>query len=99
MALSADPDFLSNSLENNSQFFSCSTAFTVFNESTNSYQYYRSFENCGTIKITTYSFVNDIIAGTFSCKVRNSSNPLDEIEISQGRFDINPVTILDKRFP
>ena len=71
----------------------------VFNETTNSYQYYRSFDNCGTIKITTYNFLNDIIAGTFSCKVRNSSNPLDEIEISQGRFDINPVTILDKIFP
>jgi hypothetical protein len=71
----------------------------VFNENTNSYQYYRSFDNCGTINITRYDFANDVIAGTFTCRVRNSVNPADEIQITQGRFDINPVSILDKIFP
>ncbi len=73
----------------------------VFNESTNSYQYYRSFENCGTINITRYIVPTGtkIISGTFSCRVRNSTNPADEIQITQGRFDINSLTISDKVFP
>lgn len=73
----------------------------VFNENTNSYQYYRSFDNCGTINITRYivPIGTKIISGTFSCRVRNSINPADEIQITQGRFDINSLTISDKIFP
>jgi hypothetical protein len=71
----------------------------IFNESTNSYQYYRSFDNCGTIVITIYDFQNNVLSGTFTCRLRNSTNPVDEIQVSQGRFDINPLTILDKVFP
>ncbi|WP_291130009.1 hypothetical protein [Flavobacterium sp. UBA7682] len=71
----------------------------VFNKSTNSYQYYRSFENSGTIKITRYDFTNGIVSGTFSCRVKNSSNPEDIIEITNGRFDINGYTLPNIVFP
>ena len=71
----------------------------VFNKSTNSYQYYRSFENSGTIKITRYDFTNGIVSGTFSCRVKNSSNPEDIIEITNGRFDINGYTLPNVVFP
>ena len=71
----------------------------VFNESTNSHQYYRSFNSSGSILITKYDFANEIISGTFTCRLRNSINQSDEIQITQGRFDINPRTVLDKTFP
>ena len=71
----------------------------VFNESTNSYQYYRSYENSGILIITRYDFSNRIISGRFSCKVKNSSNPNDIIEIKDGRFDIKWDTLLDEEFP
>jgi hypothetical protein len=71
----------------------------VFNEATNSYQYYRSFDNSGLVKVTRYDFIKRIISGTFSCRVRNSTNPSDEIEIKQGRFDIKWDTISEKFFP
>ena len=68
----------------------------VFNPATNSYQYYRSYPNSGLLKITRFDFipsVQRIISGTFTCKVRNSANPADEIEITSGRFDINGFTL------
>lgn len=74
----------------------------IFNEETNSYQYYRSYANSGILKITRYDFVAGvklIFSGTFSGKVRNSSNPADEIEITQGRFDFNTFTMLTTNFP
>jgi hypothetical protein len=71
----------------------------VFSEATNSCQYYRSYNNSGLIKITKYDLLNRIISGTFSCRVRNSTNPSDEIEISQVRFDIKWDTISEKFFP
>ena len=71
----------------------------VFNESTNNYQYYRSTENSGLIKVLLYDFSNRKISGTFSCIVRNSSNPNDIIEIKDGRFDINWLTLPNVSFP
>jgi hypothetical protein len=71
----------------------------VFNDATNSYQYYRSYHNSGVLKITKYDFNNRIISGVFSCKVRNSVNLNDEIEIKQGRFDIKWDTLPNKIFP
>ena len=71
----------------------------VFDAKTNSYQYYRSTENSGVIKITRYDFQHRIISGTFNCVVTNSSNPNDRIEIKDGRFDIKWDTLLDKEFP
>ena len=71
----------------------------VFDAKTNSYQYYRSTENSGVIKITRYDFQHRIISGTFNCVVTNSSNPNDRIEIKDGRFDINWLTLPNTSFP
>jgi len=71
----------------------------IFNEQTNSFQYYRSYANSGILKITRYDFTNRIISGTFSGKLRNSVNPADEIEVTQGRFDIKWNTLLTTNFP
>lgn len=71
----------------------------IFNEATNSYQYYRSYHNSGIFKITKYDFNNRIISGIFSCKIKNSVIPNDEIEIKQGRFDIKWDTLPNKFFP
>ena len=71
----------------------------VFDAKTNSYQYYRSTENSGVIKITRYDFQHRIISGTFNCVVTNSSNPNDRIEIKDGRFDINWQTLPNTTFP
>ena len=90
---------LSNGMSNidglNHNYIHC----RVFNEATNSYQYYRSFNNSGLIKITRYDYPNGIISGTFSCRVINSANPADEIEITQGRFDFKWNTLPNKVFP
>ena len=71
----------------------------IFNTTTNSYQYYRSFENSGVLKITRYDYSNGIISGTFSCKIKNSSNQNYIIEIKGGRFDINGYTLPNVTFP
>jgi hypothetical protein len=71
----------------------------VFNSVTNSYQYYCSFENSGILKITRYDFINRTLSGTFNCKVKNSSNLNDVIEIKSGRFDINWQTLPNISFP
>ncbi|WP_395061012.1 hypothetical protein [Flavobacterium sp.] len=71
----------------------------IFKASSNSYQYFRSYANSGTLTITKYDYLNKIISGTFSCKVKNSTNPLDEIEITQGRFDIKWHTVFTKVIP
>lgn len=52
---------------------------------------YLSIANTGTINITRSD--NNIISGTFSCKLRFKDNPNDIIEIKEGRFDFNKNTI------
>ena len=74
----------------------------IFNSQTNSFQQYVSFENSGTYNITRLTLSTGsgaVIAGTFNCRVRNINNPNDEIEITQGRFDINSLTIASTYFP
>ena len=71
---------------------------TVYDNKTNSYQKYVSYENSGLLKITLYTPYSKV-AGTFNCKVRNINNPNDEIEISKGRFDIDGATLYNKYFP
>ena len=71
----------------------------VFDEKTNSYQYYRSTENSGIINITNYNLPNRKVSGMFNCIVKNSSNPNDIIEIKDGRFDINWITLPNTLFP
>jgi hypothetical protein len=71
---------------------------TIFDKKTNSYQQYVSYENSGVIKISFYSAYARV-SGIFNCRIRNIDNPSDEIEITNGRFDINGATLPNKYFP
>ena len=57
---------------------------------------YGSIEGTGKIIITRYD--NEVISGTFYCKLKGYNNPNDIIEITEGRFDFNKSTIDTKRF-
>ena len=56
-------------------------------------QTYLSSPTSGSIEITRFDWANNIISGTFSFSLYNVDNPSDKIQISQGRFDINLVTL------
>ena len=74
----------------------------VFDKNTNSYQQYVSFENSGTLtvkRLTVDSNNGNIISGTFNCKLRNIQNSNDEIEITNGRFDVNSHNLSQTYFP
>ncbi len=74
----------------------------IFDENTNSYQKYVSYENSGTLSIDRLTIDTEngnIISGLFNCKLRNIQDPADEIEITKGRFDINSKTISQTYFP
>ena len=58
---------------------------------------YSSIEDTGKIIITRYD--DNVISGTFYCKVKNYLNPNDIIEITEGRFDFNKNTINTTKFP
>lgn len=57
---------------------------------------YLSIANTGNITLTRND--NEIISGTFSCKLKNMNNPNDIIEVREGRFDFNKKTINNKIF-
>ena len=73
----------------------------VFNDETNSYEQFLSYDNSGTYTITRISVTPDytIISGTFNCNLKNINDSNDEISITNGRFDINSLTIFLKYFP
>jgi hypothetical protein len=74
----------------------------LFSKVTNSFQTYVSFNNSGRFTITSYtptSGSGNLISGIFNCKLRNINNPNDEVEITEGRFDINSLTIASTYFP
>lgn len=56
---------------------------------------YYSYENCGEIKITRSDLATgiSIYSGTFSATLYNKDNPSEKIQISDGRFDINNLTL------
>ena len=58
---------------------------------------YGSVEKTGTINIIRSD--KNIISGTFSCKLKNTSNPEDIIELKDGRFDFTKQTIFNTYFP
>jgi hypothetical protein len=72
---------------------------TIFDKKTNSYQQYVSYENSGILEIKYLRLNGLIISGIFNCRVRNIQNPDDEKEITNGRFDIESHTIMQKYFP
>ena len=67
----------------------------IYNPSVNGWQYYSSYENSGKITITKF---NNIVSGNFSGKLR-LQNSTDEINIINGRFDINSTTLSSTKFP
>ncbi len=54
---------------------------------------YLSNSNSGTITITRFDYPNKIISGIFSFSLYNSNNPSETIQITNGRFDLNLVTL------
>jgi hypothetical protein len=70
----------------------------IYNASTDTWKYYGSYENSGKVVITRYDTANFIVSGTFSGKLR-LYNGTEEIEVSQGRFDFNKVTLDTTTFP
>ena len=58
--------------------------------------YYGSIEGTGKIIITRYD--DEVISGTFYCKLKNDHNPNNIIEVTEGRFDFNKNTINTHEF-
>ena len=56
-------------------------------------QTYLSSPTSGSIIINRFDWASNIISGTFSFSLYNANNPSDIIEVTQGRFDINLVTL------
>lgn len=70
----------------------------VYNSLLKTYSYYGSYENSGKVIITRYDPVNFIFSGVFSGRLKKK-NDTEELEICQGRFDINKVTLSETSFP
>ena len=49
--------------------------------------------NSGVINITRFDYVNKIISGTFNCNLTSNQNENEIIKVTDGRFDINLVTL------
>ena len=71
----------------------------LLDQQTQTYKWYCSIEDGGTLIITRYDYENGIVSGTFNCTVRNNDNPQDLIEITQGRFDINRTSVNLTSYP
>jgi hypothetical protein len=67
----------------------------IYDASVNGWRYYGSYENSGKVTITKYG---NIISGTFNGKLR-LLNSTEEINILNGRFDINSSTLSNILFP
>ena len=70
----------------------------VFNPNTNTWFMYGSFLNSGKVTITRFDFDNRIVSGTFTGKLRIYQG-VQEIDILNGRFDINWSTLQTTFFP
>jgi hypothetical protein len=59
------------------------------------YKTYYSSSNSGIIKITRSDLAVgiSIYSGTFSCTLYNKDNPSEKIQVTDGRFDINSITL------
>lgn len=70
----------------------------VFDATSNTYKYYGSYENSGKVNLTRYDFVNRIVSGNFSGKLRLKDGT-EEIDIVNGRFDLKWSTLSETPFP
>jgi hypothetical protein len=71
---------------------------SVYESSLNGWRYYSSYENSGKVTITRYDLPNRIVSGFFSGKLRLKDGT-EEIEITNGRFDIKWSTLDQTPFP
>ena len=69
-----------------------------WDENLQAYKWYCSIESSGELIISRYVENNFIISGTFSCTVQNRDNPNEIIQITDGRFDINRLTLEETIF-
>ena len=69
----------------------------AYDYATNTWKWYSSYENSGKTIITKYGG-QPIVSGTFSGKLKTADGK-EEIEITNGRFDINTATIDLQTFP
>lgn len=80
-----------------SNSFAANTLITAdVYDSNRNFKTYLSIANTGSINVTRSD--NDVISGTFSCKLRYKENPNDIIEIKDGRFDFDKNTINSTNF-
>jgi hypothetical protein len=80
-----------------SNSFATNTLITAYVfDNTGKGKTYLSIADTGSIDITRSD--NDIISGTFSCKLKYENNPNDIIEIKEGRFDFTKNTINSTNF-
>ena len=70
----------------------------IYDASVNGWRYYGSYENSGKVTITRYDFINRIVSGTFSGKLR-LLNGNTELDVLNGRFDIKWSTLDTIPFP
>ena len=56
-------------------------------------QTYLSSPTSGSIEVTRFDWASKIISGTFTFSLYNVNNPSDIIQVTEGRFDINLVTL------
>ena len=71
--------------------------FEIWDSTINNYATYGSIENQGGLNITRHS--NGIISGNFKGKFARYNSPNDIIEITDGRFDFNTITLSSHVFP
>lgn len=71
--------------------------FKIWDSQISNYAYYGSVENQGVTNVTRLS--NGIISGKFSGKFVRYDNSNDFIIITDGRFDINTITLQNHPFP
>jgi hypothetical protein len=71
----------------------------VYDAAEQVFKWYCSIENAGTLTITRYDLDNRIVSGIFSCTMQNKENPNEQIEITDGRFDIKWNTLDETEFP
>ena len=73
--------------------------FKIWDKNINNYAYYGSIENEGLISITRHDTLNFITSGNFTGKFVKYDNPNEFIQITDGRFDINWITLENTPFP
>lgn len=71
--------------------------FKIFDNNISNYAYYGSVANEGEINITRLD--NGIVSGNFKGKFVRYDNPNEFITITDGRFDINSITLPNHPFP